>query len=524
MADDIKYGHSLDGATDYYSVANAWTAATAGTTVVMDYDWHLDECLEVPENTSATIKMNGHKIYRDRVCQNAGRVIKIDEGATLTLDGTGASVEFEYQGLNSQDVWVDLTVTSGGLVTGGFSNDTAGGIDMAGSGATLKLVNVAVAGNKAYCKNGGGVSSYSSNCTIEMKDAQICHNSSKTAYLAFGGYGGGVYMGEANATIKMDNSSISYNWAEGGSGVYCDGKNARIEMKNGSSIDHNTDVGSNYGGAGVYFDNDDFHLIGDKTASISANVSRKEHGGGVATGNDTKGEIEGITFEDNRALEDKAGAIYADSSQVTIKSCSFIDNYAKGNGGAVYSCGQYLTVEGCTFTGNSTDARGGAVYLDSRHATLKDSTFTGNWAFSDDSRGGAIYNAAYYNLIQAAPSRVTGRTARVAASTRATRTTSGWTAWCASTATSAPTSRPTTCSWATAAVRRASTPTWSAPIATSPRRAPGSACARASSMRSARWSPSWGTTSRACTSSMSPTSPISPMTPPTRFSTTRSSA
>ena len=149
LADDIKYGHSLDGATDYYSVANAWTAATAGTTVVMDYDWHLDECLEVPENTSATIKMNGHKIYRDRVCQNAGRVIKIDEGATLTLDGTGASVEFEYQGLNSQDVWVDLTVTSGGLVTGGFSNDTAGGIDMAGSGATLKLINVAVAGNKA---------------------------------------------------------------------------------------------------------------------------------------------------------------------------------------------------------------------------------------------------------------------------------------------------------------------------------------------------------------------------------------
>ena len=397
------YAHSYygEGIYDpYISIEDAWNAALNGKTVYMDCDWDTGgTTLEVPSGKTATLMMCGFAIRHDYVMRENGSVIKVDDNATLVLDGSTAAQNntIAVTGLVGLDSREEVTLKTGGLVTGGHSTSAAGGIEME-DGAALKLINVAVAGNKAYSTQGGGVRAWGDGCTVDMTDAQICYNASAaTTVYAYGGDGGGVYLGGSNNTLTMKSSSISYNLSENGAGVYCKRANARIEMTYGSKIDHNTDVGSYWGGGGVYFNNNNFHLIGDGTASVSYNTSQKEHGGGVSTGNDSGGEIVGINFVGNRAEGDKAGAIYADSSEVTVKACNFSENYSKGNGGAIYSCGQDFLVEACTFKENSTASRGGAVYLDSRYAKIVYCQFTGNEAGWE---GGAVYNAARYNLIQ----------------------------------------------------------------------------------------------------------------------------
>jgi hypothetical protein len=52
----------------------------------------------------------------------------------------------------------------------------------------------------------------------------------------------------------------------------------------------------------------------------------------------------------------RGGALYADpgSGMVTIKSCTFEDNYA-GWGGAVNNAAELMHIESCEFIGNGAD-------------------------------------------------------------------------------------------------------------------------------------------------------------------------
>ena len=129
-------GHALDGSATYYGTMEAWSAALSGTTVVMDYDWYLIRPLVVLEGRSVTIMMNGHKIYRSGAIADDGAVIRMNKNSTLTLDGTGAWTTFDFRHFAAAQV---DTITSGGLVTGGHSRETAGGVYMQ-EGATLNLV------------------------------------------------------------------------------------------------------------------------------------------------------------------------------------------------------------------------------------------------------------------------------------------------------------------------------------------------------------------------------------------------
>ena len=400
LADGGQVAHAEDG-TVYTDVDTAWRAAwNEGKVVVMDADWHQERPFGVPSGKTATLKMNGHKIWRDYAETDGGCIFWLYENSTLTLDGSGVNglTRFDVEVLTDFNSRETKTIEAGGVVTGGHSNNSAGGIEMK-EGSTLNLTNVAVVGNKAYGANGGGVRADGKNCTINMKRSQISYNASGEDGWSTGGNGGGVYLSGADSTISMSDSSVDANYGLFGGGIYCNGKNARIEMSDASQIKQNYVY---RGGGGIWFDNDDFHLIGGRSATIGSNSCDTMYGGGVGTQDCSDGEISSISFVGNKGTGSSAvgGAIYVDSSGVTIKGCSFTQNESMHKGGAIFSCGQNLRVENCTFTENSTKTWGGAVYLDSRYATLTGCTFTGNKATSDDSRGGAVYNAARYNLIQ----------------------------------------------------------------------------------------------------------------------------
>ena len=150
--------------------------------------------------------------------------------------------------------------------------------------------------------------------------------------------------------------------------------------------------------------------------------AKGDYGMGGAIDADSTGlTVNSCTFENNRA-DNCAGAISASSSDypLTINSCNFIgntakntggavdssclglnirdstfnQNYAGDSGGAVYSVsvdynGDYITdsIVNCVFENNRAESNGGAIRTDSK-LNVASSTFTNNYAEYD---GGALY-------------------------------------------------------------------------------------------------------------------------------------
>ena len=383
-----------------------------GGVIVMDSDWTFGRQQEIQSSCSVTIKTMGHKISRNGSEVGEGCLFWLCENSTLTLDGSDkpntdfSSVQV-YTG-ESYTSTARMNFTSGGLLTGGHSNNSGGAVEMK-AGSTLKLVNVTIAGNKANTANGGAVRMDGANCTLSMMNSAIEYNVSEVdnAHTA-GGEGGALYIGGENANVTLNNSSISHNAAQIGGGIYANNANATINMTNHSKMDYNRAIGSGTGdnsGGAIHFDSSDFTLVGNTAdgdvQSISYNECVNAKGGAIRTANHSTGEIKGITFEHNHASDDQGGAIWVNSGQTTISQCTFNKNYAKADGGAIYGNAQEMKVIDCTFTGNTTDANGGALYMDSASCLVQRCTFTGNEAEGSDSEGGAIYNTASGNKLDA---------------------------------------------------------------------------------------------------------------------------
>ena len=182
----VAFSLSDDGATRlYYSHEAAVQAACAGNVVFLNADWQLAETLSVAEGQTLVIDMNGHKIAGD----GSATVIHLGKSCSLTLQCS----------------------ETGGLLTGGNSASSAGGIQM-DAGSTLVLDNVVVADNCG--KLGGGVG-VDQDCAIYLRGGASIRNNS-------GRFGGGVYSHASGTTIHLENhSAISENYAtEGGGGIF----------------------------------------------------------------------------------------------------------------------------------------------------------------------------------------------------------------------------------------------------------------------------------------------------------------
>ena len=323
------------GTAKYTSISAAWSAAKSGKVIKMLQDWNLSDRLVLDDGESATIDMNGLRIDRRRSSYTSdGEVIYLDEGASLTLKSSVTTTEHTFTGWENGSRKNDLKIKSGGLVTGGWSSNGAGGIHI-NTSSMLTLDNVAVAGNCAEI----------------------------TFYQD--GYGGGVMMDGAHCTLVMKNGAqIAYNEAQDeGGGVYANAKYAVIKMSDSSSIHHNR---ARDGGGGVYFSYGCFSLRSDDlTGSISNNTVTDGDGGAIFTEQclltENLGQIYGITMENN-TCSGNGGAVYLHQEKTTINRCTIKQNEAK-NGGGIYVNNDGNTLSKSTIESNKASSEGGGVFV-----------------------------------------------------------------------------------------------------------------------------------------------------------------
>lgn len=365
------YATSEDGTKTYTSIDSAWSAAQNGVSIVMQCDWNISSRLVLIEGRSATVEMNGHKISRNlSSAKTNGEVIKVEKRATLNLNGSKASnTVFNVNGY-SQDGTTKVTITSGGLITGGASTNGGGGIHMK-EGSTLNLNCVAISGNYAEDSwgtdgYGGGVYMDGDGDTLKMTNlAQISYNKSTEG-------GAGIYVDDKSATIDMIDSQISYNYTDGnGSGFYSSGTFTTIKLDN-SCIDHN--VVNNE--STIWFDTTDFELISNNnTGYVRYNTYLNGGDGGAIMINQSvltknKGLIQGISFIEN--VGKTGGAIDVEQENITVSNCLFKGNSAYV-GSAIYVNNDGFTLENTTIEENTTlSGKSGALEVDSMNdITLK---------------------------------------------------------------------------------------------------------------------------------------------------------
>ena len=402
----------------FYSISDAWYYASKypDETIVLDTDWKLDSYLEVSEGKSVSIEMNGHKIYRDiSSAIEDGYIFKVEKNATLNLRGNlKSNTEFTYLGYNEagnieNTNRTEMTVTSGGLVTGGNSSNSPGAIYMFES-SKLNLTNVAVNGNGSYISSwglsyGGAILSDGKNASITLNKAHVDHN-----YAGYGG--GGIALYRANNTLTMTDSSVDYNivtdedkYSYGG-GIYIIGDNSKIIMTN-SSISHN--LGSDNGG-GICNWGDDFTLTMDNS-HIDNNTVPNGGGGGIFTVTFNIQGTNNSTISYNTIKVDTVNAdsrdyngagLYTNTNATetnrnVIKGITFYGNsisfenittatVENGLGGAIYSWGNYTTIEDCTIQGNSAYS-GGGIYNEGKGVIIKNSTIENNTTNNGASTG-----------------------------------------------------------------------------------------------------------------------------------------
>ncbi len=362
---ETVYATSSDGKMSYTSIDAAWNAAQNGEPIVMQCDWNISSRLVLDEGKKATVEMNGHKISRNLTSSKTnGEVIILKENSKLNLNGALASYTnftFKgYDGFDSED-YKDVTIQSGGLITGGYSSNGAGGIHMK-AGSTLNLYFVSIAGNnsvKSLGSDGYGGAIYmdGDNDTVDMTATKICYNIAEVN-------GGGIYADDEYATIKMCDSTISNNYAYYGGGLYSDDLHTKVTMDN-SSFAYN--VSKSSGGA-MYFFHTDFEVVSDKCNSyITGNKNKYISNAAAIRCNSVvfttnKGKISGLTFNDNVATEGQIIKIAQEN--IVISNCTFTNNTCES--GVINVDNDNFTLENSTIENNTIeDEDYGAVYIDS---------------------------------------------------------------------------------------------------------------------------------------------------------------
>jgi uncharacterized repeat protein (TIGR02543 family) len=339
-----------------------------GYTIYMARDWEISSRIDIADNKTLTIDMNGHAIRS--TTSGSDSIITLNKNANLTLKSTTTST-FTYTGYdNATGNQQSCTIQTGGLVTGGNTNYA--GCMRVLANATLTLDNVAIAGNTGHIVAGLEAKD---NSTINMKNgASIEHNSGN---YKDSGYGG-IYANGDDVTINMDDSKISKNYSigkTGGGGVYSGASATRIFLKNNSTISENY---AKQGG-GVYFAYAYFGIYGDNTGSITGNHAYGDgssgYGGGVCTENCRWHTSEG-----------------------TLQDISITGNVANNNGGGVDLNQNWTRVINCTIKGNQTlGGDGGGVRVHSSNISLESCTITDNFC-SDSKEGGGVFVDSQYDI------------------------------------------------------------------------------------------------------------------------------
>ena len=148
----------------------------------------------IPEDAKVIIDLNGHTINRNRsVAYPNGEVMYIDEDADVIIKN--------------------------GTITGGWSDNGAGGIHVYGANVTLENVNVE--GNKCKNDDGAGIALYGG-ASLVMNGGSLKDN--KLLHYPLTCYGGAIYANESSAilnNVEIKNNQTLYG-NDLGAAIYAD--------------------------------------------------------------------------------------------------------------------------------------------------------------------------------------------------------------------------------------------------------------------------------------------------------------
>ena len=323
-------------------------------TIDMLADWD-NKQMVIEDKSKCTLNMHGHMYNRGLTdYKNDGEVICIHDYARVTINGgTGPEAELEHKNINTYDCtdgpyeYYDVETVKrnykGGLIAGGYSSNGGGGIDITGSGVTLNLNDVTIAGCRA---------------------AQTWGTD---------GYGGGIWMhGGINegGTINMNNSSIEWCFATNdGGGIYQSNHDYfTLSMTNGSHIDHNF-AGDD--GGGICVDGETLVIKGDNNDKTPADKENT------------------ISYNE---CGDYGGGIHIWNDGVTVKNLTIIGNMAGDHGGGIYSLEEGISLTNLKVQNNTSWEKGGGIYVYNDGNTISGNYIKDNFAYG---KGGGVYIEDY---------------------------------------------------------------------------------------------------------------------------------
>ncbi|MBQ8385605.1 MAG: hypothetical protein IJX45_10260 [Spirochaetaceae bacterium] len=267
------------------------------------------------------------------------------------------------------------------IVTGGYSDDSGGGIYINNSKVTLDDVTV---DSNTSVKEGGGIF-LSSLSSLTMTNSTVSNNNSTQ------NNGGGVYFKGKNFTMKTG-SSISENTATNGGGVCVDSGGSFI-MNDGIISDNF----AGFDGGGVYVSqNATFIMKGGsiKANDVGAGASNFSGGGGVYVNGGT------FTMEDGEITQNNGlkygGGVCVISGTLSMSGGEISSNTVTDGGGVYVVAGATLEMTGGVISNNAATGNGGGVNL-SGTLTMTGGSISGNTS-TMSGKGVYAYDAVAINL------------------------------------------------------------------------------------------------------------------------------
>ena len=287
------------------------------------------DTIHVSKGACLILNMNGYKINRGLTEAEAnGEVIYIASGADIIIND--------------------------GTITGGFSNNGAGGIHISGE-AKVTLNNVHVDGNKVENDDGAGIAVYGG-ATLTMNGGSISSNVSIGGELMEPSYGAGLYVDDSTAaligvSIKNNKCESQYTDRMYGSAIYS--TDATVKIKDCS-----------VGGNGVTKDDASYFCTSTIYAEDSTLVIENTNFNGNGSKN--------IWQPENSDYYKGSTVISVTDTDLTITGGKFTDN----NQVFLFSLwDSMINVDGVDFTGNES------LVMNVREASAEGSAFA-NCKFS----------------------------------------------------------------------------------------------------------------------------------------------
>lgn len=265
----------------------------------------------------------------------------------------------------------DISNNESGACGGGFASD---------SSEVYFDYEAKLSSNKAFSNGGAFFAANGSKVTFERSSDFNGNNA--------GNDGGGLYCNSSFLSFDS-NAAFASNSASGNGGAFAllNGSDARFGS--GSSFKDNS---SQKSGGAIYAENSSFGLQADE-GLFSGNSARQNGGAVYLKGAGSCAFVSGnSSFINNSA--DNGGAVFVDSAdgfKLQGKNNSFTSNKAGNSGGALFINSSKVSLLNPSFTDNIAEKSGGAVFIQGskgKNASLDIDVFSAAAVFKGNLAGG----------------------------------------------------------------------------------------------------------------------------------------